>query len=217
MTPAHMIFIPTIFLLGVLAGLLLTSRKTGGLPVLLTLGLALGTFGITHLTELPIGAGAVQASIGGAPLFDQSPSFSASDVLERIELFGNQGREAYLLETYTGDVLFPLTLLAFFLALGRFTTSRLQPTAWRHLFRVIPLAWFAVDMFENGMIHALILGYPTPSTLLAAMLGPVTSVKFVLLAVSMFGPILVLGHNILHRRKSSSVKTSAQALFLAKN
>lgn len=216
MTSAHLIFIPTVFLLGVLAGLLLTSRRTGGLPVLLTLGLALGTFGITHLTELPIGAGAVAAATGGAPLFDQSPSFQASDVLARIELFGSRGREAYLLETYTGDVLFPLTLLAFLMTLGRFAASQMQPAAWRHLFRIIPLAWFAIDMLENGMIHALLRGYPAPSQLLAALLGPVTTAKFVLLAVSIFGPLLVLGRTILRQRTSSSAKTSPDAQLPAK-
>jgi len=198
MTPQHLIFIPTIFLLGLLTGLLLTSRRSGGLPVLMTLGIVLGTFGITHLTELPIGAGAVHAAIGG-PLFDQSPSFSAAEVLERIELFGNQGRATYLLGTYTGDVLFPLTLLAFFLTFARFATSRFQPAAWKRLFYVLPLVWFAVDMLENGIIHTLIIGHPTPSILLAAILGPVTVVKFVLLAASMFSPPLVLGFWYLRR------------------
>jgi hypothetical protein len=210
MTSQHLIFIPTIFLLGVLFGILLTSRRAGGLPVLLTLGLALGTFGITHLTELPIGAGAVHAMIGG-PLFDQSPSSAASEVLERIELFGHEGRAAYRLETYTGDVLFPLSLLAFFLAFARFATGRLQPAAWRRLFYVLPLAWFAVDMVENGMINILILGHPTPSVVLAGMLGPVTVVKFVLLAASMFSPPLVLGLWYLRRMLARFASTGPQA------
>lgn len=207
MTPEHLIFIPTIFLMGVLSGLLVTLRKAGGLPVLLTLGLALGMFGITHLTEIPIGAGGVHAAIGGAPLFDQSPSFSVSDVLGRIEGFGPQGRATYRLGTYTGDVLFPLTLLTFFLASARIASVRMQSARRRRLAFVLPLAWFATDMVENTLIYALISSYPTPPIMFAAMLGPVTITKFALLAASMIGLFLAIGLGYLRDQHTAGVKT----------
>lgn len=193
MTTEHLIFIPAIFLMGVIAGLLVTLRRAGGLPVLLTLLLAFGMFGITHLTALPIGAGAVHAAIGGAPLFDQSPSFSASEVLERIEGFGAQGRATYQLGTYTGDVLFPLTLLAFFLTFAGFITGRMKSETWWRLVYVLPISWFITDMVENALIHTLIASYPTPSMMLAVVLGPVTLAKFALLAASMLVLLLALG------------------------
>ena len=207
MTTEHLIFIPAIFLMGVIAGLLLTLRKSGGLPVLLTLGLALGMFGITHLTKLPIGAGAVQAAIGGAPLFDQSPSFLVSEVVERIEGFGAQGRETYRLMTYTGDVLFPFSLLAFFLAFASFISKRMQSETWRRLVYALPIAWFVTDMIENALIHTLITSYPTPSMMLATMLGPVTLTKFALLAASMLGLLLALGLGYLRGGSTAASKT----------
>ncbi|MVO17618.1 hypothetical protein [Parasedimentitalea huanghaiensis] len=207
MTQEHLIFIPTIFFMGVIAGLLVTSRKSGGLPVLLALGLVLGMFGITHLTKLPIGAGAVQAAIGGAPLFDQSPSFSTAEVLERIEGFGAQGRETYRLMTYTGDVLFPLSLLAFFLAFARFTGGRMRSETWRRLVYALPIAWFVTDMLENALIHTLISSYPTPSMMFATMLGPITLTKFVLLVSSLLGLLLALGLGHLRGRSTAVSKT----------
>ncbi len=208
MTPEHLIFIPSVFFLGLLSGVLLTMRRSGGLSVLLTLGLALGVFGLTHLTQLPFGAGGVLAEIRGAPLFDQSPSFSASEVFERIELFGNEGRAIYQLETYTGDVLFPLSLLAFFLTLTRFAVGRSIIGKSKVLFFAVPVAWFAADMVENGLIYALIGDYPTSSTTLAALLGPVTVTKFVLLAASVLSPLLIFGFGLLHSPIATIAKTS---------
>lgn len=211
MTPEHLFFIPTVFFLGLLPGLLLTTRRPGGLPVLLTLGLALGAFGLTHLTELPFGAGGLHAAIGGAPLFDRTPSFSASEVFQRIELFGNDGRATYQLETYTGDVLFPLSLLAFFLTLTRFAVGRSIAGKRRGLFFALPLAWFAADMVENGMIYALIGGHPAPSTTLAALLGPVTVTKFALLAASVLSPLLIFGLGLLRSLIATIAQTDLKA------
>ncbi|GGA53771.1 hypothetical protein [Pelagibacterium lentulum] len=203
MTPEHFIFIPTIFLLGLLTGALLTSRRATGLPVLLTLGIALGTFALTHLTNLPFGARAVHIALDGLPLFDQSPSFSANEVLARLELFSEQGRAVYQFATYTGDVIFPLSLLAFFLALAHFTAQQLQPAAWLRLLYALPLVWFAADMVENAMIYSLIAGLPTPPAALAAVLGPVTTFKLALLPASILVPLLVLG---LSHLRSARVK-----------
>lgn len=190
MTPEHFIFIPTVFLLGL--GVLL-AKPRAGLQVLLSLGMAIGAFAFTHLTSLPFGARAVQMALDGLPLFDQSPSFSAAEVLARLELFSDQGRAQYQVVTYTGDVIFPLSLLAFFLALVRFTARQLQPATWPRLLYALPLVWFAADMAENAMIYSLIAGLPTPSTALAAALGPVTALKLVLLPPSILAPLLVLG------------------------
>ena len=206
MTPEHLIFIPTVFLLGLMSGLLLNARRSGALPVLLLLGLALGTFSLTHLTELPIGAGAVRSAIGGAPLFDQSPSFSASEVFERIERFGEVGRTAYRLETYSGDVLFPLTLLAFLLTLARFSAGRLLHRKWTGRLNALPLAWFSADMVENFTIYSLLTGHPSPSAILAQLLGPITAIKLILLAASILGPLLVLGAAQFGKRSGNSAR-----------
>ena len=191
MTPEHAIFIPIVFALGLLSGLLLGTRPSGGGTVLLSLGLALGVFALTHLTPLPFAVGGVQHALGGAPLFDQSPSFSAAEVFDRIESFGDEGRAAYRLETYTGDVLFPLALLTFLLALARFA-GRSRGGAVRRVLWALPLAWFAADMVENATIYTLLAGHPSPSTTLAALLGPTTVLKFALLAASLLAPLLTL-------------------------
>jgi hypothetical protein len=190
MTPEYFIIIPIVFLLGL--GVLLATPRAG-LQVFLSLGMALGAYAFTHLTSLPFGAHAVQKALDGLPLFDQSPSFSAAEVLARLELFSEEGRALYQVVTYTGDLIFPLSVLAFFLALVRFTTYQLQPAVWPRLLYALPLVWFAADMAENAMIYSLIAGLPTPSTALAAALGPVTALKLGLMPASILSPLLVLG------------------------
>ena len=193
MTLEHFIFIPTVFLLGMLSGVLLATRQAAGLPVLLTLAVALVTFALTHLTNLPFGARYVHMALGGLPLFDQSPSFTAAEVLARLEMISDHGLTVYRVATYTGDVIFPLSLLAFFIALVRFATRQRQSAGWQRLLYAPPLAWFVSDMTENAMIYSLIGGLPTPSATLAAALGPITALKLALLPASILLPLLVLG------------------------
>jgi len=194
MTAEHMIFIPTVFLLGVLTGILTTVRQKAGLSVLLSLALALTVFAFTHLVDVPFGAKAVREAAGGLALLDQSPAFSADAVIERLELFGAAGRAVYQRAIFTGDLIFPLSLLAFFLMLARFVIHHLPGDAKGfHPLYLLPLTWFAADMIENTIIFALIAGFPDSSTALATLLGPLTALKLALLPAVLAVPMLTLG------------------------
>lgn len=194
MTPEHIIFIPTIFLLGLLTGILSSVRRSGGATaVLLTLGIALSVFVLNHLTPIPTGVVALHDITGGQPIFDQSPSFDRAEVLARLDAFGADGRALYQRFTYTGDLLFPLSVLLFLLTFARFSARQLARTAiWIPYLTILPIAWFAFDMLENTLVFSLIAAFPDERPALAAILGPVTAIKLLLLPTSLIAQFVGL-------------------------
>jgi len=211
-TTNHIFYIPTIFFLGFLSGSILmhlksvqngpthasTAYRVKGRYLLGTLGLFLAIFVITHFFPFLGGAKALQEAIGSQVIFDQHISSTSGEVYARIEAFGEDGREAYRRFTYTADIIFPVSLLAFLLALALFVSERtvIHPAIRRALITG-PILWFLFDMTENAMIYYLLSRYPVQSEFLAANLGAVTIMKFsfLLVVVVLSGILLMLRRN----------------------
>jgi len=119
MTPEHLIFIPSIFLMGFVAGAMLTPyamtirrklqlkeqmtdyeeekpQRFSGRIVLGALVVFIIMFIATHMFSLPYSMVALKEITGGLPLFDQRPSFSATEVYDRLVQFGPEARSIYL-------------------------------------------------------------------------------------------------------------------------
>jgi hypothetical protein len=204
-TLEHLYFIPIVFFLGIVAGTLLAqrrpphtsnegtgerravaTRRVSGRAVLLPLLAFLLFFVVSHLLPMHGGPHALSDALGGLPIFDQRPSFSAAEVYARIAAFGPEGRAAYQKMTFTTDLVFPLVLLTFLVQLLRFLAERtpnLSPWRVRLAFGV-PGLWFAADLAENAIIHHLLGVFPERHDSLAGALGAVTSIKFALLMLS---------------------------------
>jgi len=196
-TSEHLLYVPTVFAIGLMAGLSFGLRRRHEEPgiqaerrqirgwwVLVALLVVVIIFAATHLVPTPGGVKAVTQLSHGLPVFDQRPSFSGSEVYERLQAFGDVGREAYQRMTYTTDVAFPLSMLAFLTLLGSYISQRRGlARSIRHWLRALPIAWFAVDMAENALIFLLIEAYPNIIAS-APLLGPITILKFVLLLAS---------------------------------
>lgn len=206
MTSAHFFFIPSIFFLGVFVGAALSNyltQRTAGKQKdtgtsKTTRSLLASTFGvffiifiITHMIPFAGGAKALHATLGYQQLFDQHTSSTAVEVYDRLERFGDVGREAYKHFTYSGDVIFPLSLLVFLIVLAYFVRER---TSLSKMFRMIlifaPSLWFLSDMTENSVIYFLISQYPEKNIFLAELLGPITNLKFTLLLGSIALPAI---------------------------
>lgn len=206
MTAAHVLFIPTVFLLGFLAGSLLTGPHAAALPAQAPskrpsvsaqwLGAAfllfLGVFVATHMFPMFGGSKALHHAMGGAPIFDQRPSFSSAEVQQRLIGFGELGRALYQRFTYSVDVLFPLSLLAFLSLLTHFVAERRPMTpGLRRTLKALPMVWFASDMLENAMVFHLLDQFPVENPPLGKLLGLVTVLKFGLLLTSLGLPTLL--------------------------
>ena len=207
MTSAHILYIPIIFSLGFLVGTLLSSssetpietKNLGNKPKQVKSRALLGSFFIfiavfigTHFFNVPRSSKAVEIALQGAEIFDKKPSFSSEQVYNRIASFPNYGIWLYQQFTYTIDVLFPITLLAFLILLSLYVTRRLFLSRQVQIaFLMIPIIWFASDMLENSIVYYLLSTFPAKNETLAGMLGYVTTVKFSLLLLSIAVPTLI--------------------------
>jgi hypothetical protein len=224
LTHAHFFLIPTIFFLGFFLGGFLSQRnrqdKVSGQvvtsvddPVAISsrsnaarlLGLSfvifLGVFVATHMFAFFAGSKALGVALNGAPIFDKLPSFSSAEVLARLHGMGDAGREMYQQFTYTADLLFPLSLLAFLFCLCRFVgerTSLKKPI--RAMLMALPFIWFSSDMLENIIVFTLIEQFPAENALLGGILGFVTVTKFALLLLTIVAASL---SSVLYRQKES--------------
>jgi hypothetical protein len=215
MTAAHILFIPTLFLLGFLMGGLVGARQTAALPAQAQMAqqrisayllfaaflLFVAVFVATHLMPLFGGSMALHHAMGGAALFDQRPSFSSAEVQQRLAGFGDLGRALYQRFTYSVDVAFPLSLLAFLGLLAHFVAERraMAPGLRRGL-KLLPLLWFGCDMLENAMVFRLLEQFPIEIHPLGELLGYVTVLKFGLLLASLSLPVLL---TVLGQRQSA--------------
>jgi hypothetical protein len=204
---SHLLFIPAVFLMGALAGFIGTqhwapgslprsSAATTARPTALATSLAVFIFALlaTHFAPIPGGVRALHSSLNHQKLFDQSPTFSIDETYRRIEAFGQSGREAYQLFTFTTDLVFPLALFSFLFALARYVGKRFAPAqvAWsRILMSTVPIAWLLLDLMENGTVYFLLSTHPTQHAATALLLPYLTVSKFSLLAVAFVLPIVV--------------------------
>ena len=204
MTSAHILYIPTIFLLGFLTGSLVgkgsnspeeASKQSGitGRTLLGSLLILAIVFVGTHFFEIPRSSKDVTKALNGLEIFDKKPSYTSDDVYSRMEMFPEYGRLLYKQFTYTIDVLFPITLFTFLFLLARFAVKgavisrRLQI-----LLIAIPVLWVSMDLIGNVIIFKLLDDFPVKRHALAGSLGYITITKFSLLLLSILGPTIVI-------------------------
>lgn len=207
MTSAHLLYIPIIFSLGLLVGTLLSSysetpNKANNLeknrqgvnskPLFGSFLIFISVFIGTHFFNVPRSSKAVSIALNGAEIFDKKPSFSSEQVYTRIASFPIDGIALYKQFTYTMDVLFPITLLAFLLLLSHYVTKRLlMPRQIQIALLLIPILWFTSDLVENSIIYYLLNTLPIKHEELSSMLGYLTITKFTLLLLSITIPTLL--------------------------
>lgn len=209
MTSAHILYIPTIFLLGFLTGSLAgkgfnssdnpanESRITGKVlfgSFLIFVAVFIGT----HFFDIPRSSKAVAKALNGLDIFDKKPAYTSAEVYSRIELFPENGRQLYQQFTYTIDILFPITLFVFLFLLSRFVIKRITLSrASQIILMAVPVLWLSVDFIENAIIFNLLNNFPVKHNLLAGSLGYITITKFSLLLLSILAPTLLITlHNM---------------------
>nr|WP_315475975.1 hypothetical protein [uncultured Undibacterium sp.] len=226
MTHAHFFLIPTIFFLGFFLGgflnqrnqqrkvieqepevmsisgsILLNSWPNSGKALALSFGLVFSVFVATHMFAFFGGSKVLDLALNGAPIFDKLPSFSSTEVADRLNGMGEIGRAMYQRFTYTADLAFPMSLLAFLFCLTRFVAARSSLTETpRKMLLLLPFVWFASDMLENAIVFTLIAQLPTINSHLAGLLGFVTVSKFGLLLLTIVAASVV---SVMYQRKGS--------------
>lgn len=216
MTFEHILYIPTIFLLGFLTGSItgkpfrpsdnlakesgIAGRSLPGAFVVFAI-----VFIGTHFFEIPRSSKALTKALNGLDIFDKKPSYTSAEVYSRMKLFPEKGRLLYQQFTYTIDILFPLTLFVFLFLLTRFVIKRMSISKTSEIgLMALPVLWLCTDFIENAIIFNLLKNFPEENELLAGSLGYVTMTKFSLLLLSIFAPTAFITLHNRRRRPSTN-------------
>lgn len=234
MTIQHILYLPTIFVFGLVFGIMFNEkrrgiiaddslvssrqddpvqRRTSGSKLFQFFIIFLLVFVVTHMFEIPWGSKAVSQLLGEVEIFDKRPVFSSIEVYKRISQFPVEGLTAYKQFTYTIDIIFPLSFFAFLITLARFVSQRITIPKYLENFLIgLPFFWFASDLIENAVIFSLLFNYPSQSIFLASSLGYITAMKFGLLLFSIFTPSLLI---IFARKYTRQLKRGTSTILSA--
>jgi len=167
----------------------MTRPKT----VLIAFVAVLVVFFITHALKFPGSLAHLMQATGGQKILDMQASFSSAETYERLAAMGEVGRSLYLRTVLTIDLIFPVTVFAFFTVLARFTTERLRMSpGLNKTLRIMPAAYLAFDFVENAIVLVLLWNYPERIGLLGGAIGWFTRGKRVAMLVAMFLPPALL-------------------------
>lgn len=123
--------------------------------------------------------------------------YSAVEVYEIAEAYGDAGREAYVRARLTFDTAWPL-IYTFFLSVTTgflFRKALPENSPWLKI-NLLPVAAMLFDYLENISISVVMLAYPSRLTFLAGLTAVFTAVKWVLVGASfaaLFVGLVLLG------------------------
>ncbi|MEY8748679.1 hypothetical protein AB9M62_57510 [Bacillales bacterium AN1005] len=153
---------------------------------------------------LPWQAAESKEATGGGESPDSSFWYTADDLYQMAESYGEAGRSAYIYARFTFDLIWPLAYL-FLLVVLISALYRVLPAAshWRKL-NLIPLGGWACDMLENIGASITMYRYPLRTPVIAELTPIFTMVKWCLIYASFAalvpGVILTIIHYVRVRR-----------------
>ena len=165
-------------------------------------------FPIFFFGNVPFGISQIKSYSGGVNILDVETFYNATQAYQRLELFGEGGRAAYL-RILMGDLIYP-GLLGLFLSvtITLILRSALPAKSHWHKLNLLPVANLIADYFENLLLITLLLNYPSRLDLLATIAGYVTFVKnmfsmlsFLALSVS----VVIWLYQRISQRQSESI------------
>ena len=143
----------------------------------------------------------------GSP--DLSIYYSAGDLLQMAEAFGEQGREEYIRARFTFDLVWPLVYTFFLVTTISWVYSRLGAATknWR-IINLLPVFGILGDYLENIATSMVMWRYPLNMPLVAWLAGIFTALKWLLIGGSfislVLGLILLLWQEIKKRQRPAS-------------
>jgi len=117
---------------------------------------------------------------GDAGSVDLSFWYTADDVFNMAEDYGQEGRDAYILARYSFDVIFPIIYAAFLVTSISFLAGKQFEIGsnWMHL-NLVPIAGMILDLFENSFAILIMGAYPEKLVFLASIVPFMTMLKWI--------------------------------------
>lgn len=140
----------------------------------------MGLFFLFNLVIMPSGQRWLGGNTDEVGSIDLTLAASPSTLFNKVEAYGEQGRNVYRLFALTADVAYPI-IYSIFLGLAiTYLFRRIFPagSAWQKL-NLLPFAALVFDVFENLSIVALLSTYPQQISWLAILTIILNFIKWV--------------------------------------
>lgn len=137
------------------------------------------------LLVLPEQAARAEASTGGAGSPDMSFYYTAHDLYELAEVYGEGGRRAYVRARFTFDLVWPL-VYTIFLSAGISWVNRRAfglESLWQRA-NLVPVLAALFDYLENVSTSLVMIRYPSSTALVDVLATVFTMVKWILVTGS---------------------------------
>lgn len=125
----------------------------------------------------PIGPYAFKQHANNLPLIDMVTNYSPQYAYKLIGGYGQGGRNYYIFESLTMDVVIPLVMLLFIIASINLIYKQTKLKKHIYKFAIIPFVGFLSDYAENACVITMILNYPEKIKNLAVISNIFTLVK----------------------------------------
>ncbi|PKN98626.1 MAG: hypothetical protein CVU43_15915 [Chloroflexi bacterium HGW-Chloroflexi-5] len=154
--------------------------------------LGLAVFVVFSVLVLPVESARADAFSQGMGGPDTSFFYSGDTLLQMAEVYGEEGRAAFLKARWGFDLAFPLIFTFFFItSISYLFKKGLAGSQSLPLVNLIPLLGFVFDLAENTATSVVMAAYPLRDTW-GQFLAPVfTPVKWIFVSISMV--LLVIG------------------------
>lgn len=129
-----------------------------------------------------------------APSPDMSLYYSANELFDIAEEYGEEARTTYVILRFTFDIVWPFVYTLFLITAISFFMRKVADK--RILFLSLPLFAIALDYLENIVLSIVMISYPNRAVFFATIASPITILKWLFLGVSfvlLFVMILRLG------------------------
>jgi hypothetical protein len=147
--------------------------------------LALLIFAVFVALVLPVQARKSEQYAGDAGSPDTSFFYTAKDLYETAERYGEAGRRDYVQARFTFDLIWPLVYTLFLCTAISWVTGRVfrVGSLWRRA-NLVPLFGAMFDFLENLSAALVMIRYPGETPVAAVAAGIFTVVKWVLVGGS---------------------------------
>jgi hypothetical protein len=141
---------------------------------------------------LPAQAESADELSAGAATPDLSIYYTAQDLYHWAEVYGPQGRKAYIRTRLTFDVIWPLVYTFFLATALSWTYARgfAPESVWQRA-NLAPVLGMIFDFLENVSTSLIMLRFPDVTPILDSLAGIFTMVKWGLMSASLI--LLVVG------------------------
>lgn len=153
---------------------------------------ALAVFILFTVLVLPGQASEAEGVAGGAGSPDMSFYYSADQLYQMAEAYGEEGRAAYIRARFTFDLIWPIVYMLFLATAMSWVNRRAlaAESLWQRT-NLVPVFGAFWDYVENISTSLVMARYPRHTVVVDGLAGFVTSVKWIFVGGSFV--LLVIG------------------------